>query len=38
MIYTNLEAVVEPEKWQELQQAYTNVDKKSLPEALLSSH
>lgn len=38
MIYTNLEALVESEKWEELQQAYVNVDKNSLPETLLSSH
>ena len=38
MIYTNVQAIVEPEKWKELRQVYSSVDRKSLPEALLSSH
>ncbi|MES2135321.1 MAG: antibiotic biosynthesis monooxygenase [Patescibacteria group bacterium] len=38
MLHTSLEAIVEPEKWKDLQEAYINVDRKNLPEALLSSH
>ena len=38
MIVTNLEALVLQEKWQELQNAYLQVDKASLPNGLLNSH
>lgn len=38
MIHTILEARVEPEKWELLQEKYTEIDKNSLPLGLLSSH
>jgi quinol monooxygenase YgiN len=38
MIHTNLEAIVEPQKWKNLEEAYFKIERKTLPEALLSSH
>jgi len=38
MILTILEAQVETEKWKDLEQAYLEVDKNSLPDSILSSH
>lgn len=38
MIYTNLEALVEQEKWELLKKKYEEIEKGSLSESLLSSH
>ena len=38
MIHTNLEAMVEPEKWKLLEQKYREIDKNNLPDSLTSSH
>lgn len=38
MIHTSLEATVEQDNWGKLKEAYTNVDKTTLPSGLLSSH
>ena len=38
MIYTNVEARVNPQKWKVLQDTYNEVQRSTLPEALLSSH
>lgn len=38
MIHTSLEAIVQPEKWKDLKRAYAEIDKATVPEAVLSSH